>query len=152
VAGNVWTDPNRRFSITIPNGWIAQPQLVAQMQSVLPGYTLSIVNPQTQCGVDVVYFNGATRADQVIQTFTTFFRGLGLSVEVGEADTDTIGGKEASVVPMIVNTPAAQVAGAIAVVRINGGMIAFNAGGPRQNLQAALPELEAVMETVKLGN
>jgi hypothetical protein len=150
-GGTAWTDPDRRLSMTIPAGWVSQPQVVSQMQAMLPGYVLSVMDPRTQCGIDVIYFKGATSADQVVGTLGSIFRGMGFSTESGTPETGTIGGKQAVIVPIMVTSSAAQIGGAITVVPVTGGMVALNVGGPRQNLQAALPQLEQVVNTVKFA-
>lgn len=147
-----WSDPAGRLSLTYPAGWINNGQLVVNMRQVFPGYALSIANPATQCGVDVIFFAGATSANQVVGQVVGVFQNLGMTVQTGQVQNSNMGGATGIMVPLAVSTNSGIVGGNIYVAPVNGGMVAVDVGGPQRMLQAATPELLSVVNTVKLGN
>jgi hypothetical protein len=151
-AGAVWSDPGGRMALTYPAGWATNPQLVASMRQVFPGYALSATNPATQCGVDVIFFSGASNANQVVAQIVGVFQNLGLQVQTGPAQTANVGGKNALMVSIAVRGPTGVIGGNIYVASVTDGMVAVDVGGPQPMLQAATPELLGVVNSVKFGN
>jgi len=149
---NNWQDPRGRVGLTYPATWFANQQLVMQMQQMFPGYVLSTANPQTLCGVDVIFFDNAPNANTVVQAVVGTFQQMGVNVQTGQAQQGKLGGRPSVMVPVLVQGPNGEIAGVMNIVQVPGGMIAVNIGGPKLNLQASMPELMAVLASVKIAN
>jgi hypothetical protein len=150
AKGTAWKDSEGRVSLTYPTTWANQQQFVTQMQQVLPGYALSVADPKTLCGVDVIFFEDEDEADTVAQTIQSVFTQLGVRMQVGKAQKTQVGGSNGSAYAMVATGTNGTTHLVVNVVPCNGGMVAVSVGGPQQNVQAAVKDLEKVLNTVKV--
>ncbi|MFO0745456.1 MAG: hypothetical protein U1F43_07265 [Myxococcota bacterium] len=151
AGGAAWQDPQGRMALAVPAGWVSQDKVVAQMRQVLPGYALSVVSPNTGWGVDVIFFDGVNDANQVVQTLVGVFQQLGAKVQVGQPQNNVLGGKQAVVFPFQMASQNGQAGGFLIVVGVPGGLVGVSVGGPPQNAQAATPEVQALLQSVRLA-
>lgn len=151
MAGMVgWADPTGRVQMGYPRAWQPNMQNVQNMQQLIPGYVFAAANPMNGCGVDVVFFDGYDDAQDVIDETVLAFQQLGAMVNTGQVQQAQIAGRNAVRVPVAWQSQMGVGAGIINIIPINGGFVCVNVGGPQAGLAAAMPEFEAILQTVRV--
>jgi hypothetical protein len=152
ARGTPWRDAQGRLSLTYPANWFNNVQLVNQMKSTVPGYALSVADPQSQCGVEVIFFDDENDPDSVAQSIQAFFTDMGVRVQIGKGQKTRVGGANGNAYSILAAGPNGTIAGIINIVSCNGGLVAINVGGPQQNIQNAAKEMQKVIDTIKIKN
>ena len=146
-----WKDPRERVALRIPAGWRVQENVMEQVRQTLPGYALSIINPNTRCGSEVIFFDGAENPEQAVQTWVEGLQRIGATIELGEPRPDSVTGHRAVDYEFQMQIGQTVIGGIISIVQIRGGLVAFTLGGPTDNLQAAMPEFQQLVQSIQFA-
>lgn len=151
AGGQTWTDPNGRLSVAYPPNWFANPQAIANLRGAFPGYALSVVDPATHCGLDVIFFNGAPDAASVMQYVENTFRNMGFAVEQGQEKQASFAGVTGTVIPLKIQTPQGMLASVVSVVPVKGGMAMLSFGGPVDGFKASQQTLVNIVQSIRIA-
>jgi hypothetical protein len=150
AQGNTWQDPQGRASLTYPATWVNNATVVQQMRQVFPGYALSVADPATQCGIEIIFFDGQNDPAACANYISGVFQQLGMQVQIGQPQRNMVGGKQSYSVPVMIAGPTGQVGGVMNFMNISTGIVAVNVGGPPQGLQAGMKDIGQVLNSVRL--
>jgi hypothetical protein len=152
TAGGVpWTDVNGRVSLSYPATWFQNPQAIQNLRGAFPGYVLSVVDPATRCGLDVIFFDGVNDANTVAQAVEGTMRQLGFGVEQGPGKQVDFSGVNGVMIPIKIQTPNGMLASVMSVLPVKGGMVLLNIGGPVDNFKASPQSLQNILQSVRVA-
>jgi hypothetical protein len=111
---------------------------------------LSTSDPKTQATIQVVFFDGATNSDMVAKKIAQSF---GLRITLGPEQNDKVGGRDVLILPVsVIMFNGNKLGLLIYVAKVNGGLVAIDAGGPQVIMKDITPTLQKAIESVRFAD
>jgi hypothetical protein len=151
-GGITWADPQGRVSLSYPATWFQNPQAIQNLRSVLPGYALSVVDPASHCGLDVIFFEGVQDPNAVTQYMEGTMRNFGFGFEKGPGQQANFSGVTGTMIPIKIQTPNGVLTSVMSVLPVKGGMVLLNVGGPMENFKASPQILQSIVQSVRVAH
>ena len=145
----IWRDRRGRMSLAVPGNWVSNT-ISPGLRQTFPGYALSTSDPKTQATIQVVFFDGATNSDMVAKKIAQSF---GLRITLGPEQNDKVGGRDVLILPVsVIMFNGNKLGLLIYVAKVNGGLVAIDAGGPQVIMKDITPTLQKAIESVRFAD